>query len=150
MSEELTIEYLVRSAKEVYPNSEMMQKVAVTQAVHESGTLSRRGPSQLAKLYKNLFGIKKTGTDGSVMMPTWEEVDGEAVKVIAPFAKNHTYADSFRQHSRLMHYRRYQRVLSSEDCYEAFDMLQICGYATDSKYPVKLTRIYNLHIAKHF
>lgn len=149
MCNELSIESLVKAAKEVYDDIKM-QKVVVTQGVHESGLLSRRGPSKLAKLHNNLFGIKGTGTAGSATMKTWEHLKGRDVMVDAKFAKHNSYADSFRQHYRLMHRSRYKPVLEAKDEYEAFKELQKCGYATDPKYPVKLKSVYDKFIAKHF
>lgn len=141
---------LIEDAKRVYPNSELLQKVVVTQAIHESGFSSKRGGSQLALRYNNLFGIKGKGSKGSVSLPTWEVIGGKTLHVNADFAHYEDHQEAFEWHKRLMYRTRYARVLNAPDLDTAFKMLQVCGYATDPKYPGKLESTYQAHVKKEF
>lgn len=141
---------LLDSAKKVYPNSVLMQKVVVTQAILESGFLNRNGGSLLAHKYNNLFGIKGYGTSGRVLLPTWEHLNGRDVQVKDWFASNATQEDSFKQHKTLMDRPRYEPVRDAPTPKEAFIQLQKCGYATDVAYPQKLFSIYSAIVMGKF
>ena len=139
---------LKRAAERVYPHNEVMQRVVVTQAVHESGLLSKRGGSQLAIRYNNLFGIKGKGSGGSVKMPTWESVNGVVKHVRADFAVYMSHEDCFEAHKNLMengvswNHNLYKPVLEARTVQGGFEALQKCGYATDPKYALKLSETY--------
>jgi len=72
-------------------------RAAAAHAAHESAF----GRSGLATSARNLFGVKAVGQhtpfwDGdSVTMPTWEVVDGQNVRVDAPFRAYPSWAASF-------------------------------------------------------
>lgn len=134
---------LVKDAKKVYDDNEMMQRVVVTQGIHESGFASAHGESLLALEDNNLFGIKAKAGEPSVSMPTWEYINGENVKVNALFAKYEDFKECFEAHRELMEKPRYERVMNAGSIEEAFHFLQVCGYATDPQYPQLLLNIYN-------
>ena len=69
------------------------------------------GLSGLAYEAKNLFGIKGTGTAGSVYMDTTEYVNGRKIISKEKFAKYKTYYDSMEDHSNLLLTSRYQKYL---------------------------------------
>jgi len=136
---------LKNSAQRVYPDNPIMQRVAISQAILESGLLGT--PSQLASKYNNLFGIKagKTapGTGGSVNMGTTEYEGGAPVSTSSGFAVNNNIDDSFNQHKALMNRAsRYAPVVNAQDPNEAFMALQQAGYATDPAYARKLAQVY--------
>lgn len=137
---------LLDSAKHVYEDMPNMQFVVVTQAIHESGFLLKSGGSQLALKYNNLFGIKGKGDNGSVSLPTWEEINGKVVHVNANFAVYKSHESAFAAHRRLMEKPRYKRVLEAKTPLEAFRALVLCGYATDGKYSKKLNDIYEKYV----
>jgi flagellum-specific peptidoglycan hydrolase FlgJ len=120
----------------------IMQDVCLTQAVHESGLLNH--PSKLASQYNNLFGIKGKGlTNKTILLPTWEMVNGKVVRIKAPFAFNDNLSDSIKQHKALMNRPRYSRVKEAKTLDSAFKALYDCGYATDVGYASKLMAVYN-------
>lgn len=135
---------LKRSAAAVYPGDIKMQKVAVTQAIHESN-LTGKG-STLANEYNNLFGIKGTGSAGSVSMKTWEHYNGQNIKTKAKFASYLTKKDCFHAYKRILSNKRYLGVHRADNVYDAFQALHKGGYATDPKYPEKLYNVYTRYV----
>ncbi|MDR7002100.1 glucosaminidase domain-containing protein [Neobacillus niacini] len=100
------------------------------------------GLSGLAYKAKNLFGIKGTGTAGSVKVKTTEYVKGEKIEVTAEFAKYETYYDSMLDHANLLLTPRYQKYL--KDVTNIVDYahgIHDAGYATDPEYADKLLKI---------
>lgn len=137
---------LKSAAAAAYPNNPMMQQVAITQAIHESGLMGR--PSQLATKHNNYFGIKAPGSAGSVNMGTSEFVNGGYQKQNARFGRNANVSDSFMQHRNLItNAGRYKSVLGASNPHEAFMALQRAGYATDPNYARSLNRVYQQHVA---
>lgn len=132
------------SVEKAYPDNPVMQKVALTQAILESGLLNK--PSTLSSKYNNLFGIKAPGTAGTVDMPSTEFIGGSPQRVTSSFGANNTIGDSFLQHRDLMNKNRYAPVLSAGSPYEAFSALQRVGYATDPRYAQKLASLYDKYV----
>ncbi|WML44824.1 glucosaminidase domain-containing protein [Neobacillus sp. PS3-40] len=106
------------------------------------------GLSGLAFEAKNLFGIKGTGTAGSVNWDTTEYVNGQKIVINAKFARYKTYFDSMVDHANLLLTPRYQKYL--KDVTSIVDYAQGIldgGYATDPNYANKLLKViyqYNL------
>lgn len=142
------IRQVVAAAKRTYPDNPVLAKLAVSQAILESGLLG--DPSSLAEEHNNLFGIKGSGTAGTVNLGTQEEVNGNMVSTQAGFAKNATLEDSFAQHRDLLNNDRYAAVRSAGSLEEAAREVRAAGYATDSSYAQKLIDIYNDHVAQYF
>lgn len=148
-----SIESVVKAAQAAYPDNPTMAGIAAAQAIHESNLLNK--PSGLA-LKNNLFGIKGSGTAGSVNMPTYEFIKGKKVKVNAGFAANNTLEDSFIQHKNLMNKGtksnpgRYLPVLNAQTIEDAANALVKGGYATDPSYAKKLINLYNNTLAPYF
>jgi flagellum-specific peptidoglycan hydrolase FlgJ len=150
---------LVEDAKQVYSDYPIMQRVVVSQGIHESHMNSPRGASQLAIRDNNLFGMKaKTDENGNFgregvdydEYPTWEHIDGEDKQVRAKFAKFPDHISCFKAHRALMERPRYKPVLESESVEEAFDELRECGYATDPNYPKRLQEVYDSIVRRAF
>lgn len=133
---------LITAAKSVHYDNEILQKVAVTQAILESNS----GKSQLSSKYNNYFGIKGRGTAGTVTLWTSEYLNGKRVRVRANFAVYKSVSDSLRQHQRLLNRKRYLGVGSAKNVSQAFTELYRAGYATDPKYPEKLMRVYKSRV----
>lgn len=144
------IRQVVDAAKRTYPDQPHMAKLAAAQALLESGIASSKGPSSLAGKYNNLFGIKGSGTAGSVNMRTGEHLNGRDVKINANFAANRTVEDSFQQHKKLMGNSRYRKVLSSQSFEQAAYEVRAAGYATDPNYTRSLISVYNSQLARYF
>lgn len=100
------------------------------------------GLSGLAFEAKNLFGIKGTGTAGSINMDTTEYVNGQSIVTNAQFAKYNTYYDSMLDHADLLLSSRYQKYLkNAKSVIEYAHGIQDAGYATDPNYANKLLKI---------
>lgn len=132
------------AAEKAYPENPTMQRVAITQAILESG-LQDGTPSALAKRH-NYFGIKAPGTAGVVNMPTKEFIGGSMRNIKSGFGANKTPADSFMQYRDLMNKKRYAPVVSSGTPQQAFSALQRSGYATDPAYAKKLSSLYDKYV----
>ena len=136
------LKMLRHAVNAVYTESQIMADLCFTQGVHESNLLGV--PSQLAAHYNNLFGIKGKGLTGkSIMLPTWEVIDGKTVYVKAAFAYNDSLEDSVRQHYNLMQKDRYKPVRESKTLDEAFVNIVKSGYATDLSYTDRLRAVWN-------
>lgn len=101
------------------------------------------------KFSYNLFGIKGTGSAGTVTSNTWEEYNGVAFRIDANFRAYNNIQESWADHNALLLTReRYEpyRTVMHDSSLGAW-ALRRCGYATDSQYPIKLMTIidtYNL------
>jgi flagellum-specific peptidoglycan hydrolase FlgJ len=119
--------------------------VTIAQAIDESGW----GQSQLAMQDNNLFGIKGTGPAGSVVRPTQEYENGQAVTVEAPFRVYSDMAQSISDHSLLLATgSAYQQAMADRRSPDAFANDLTGVYATDPKYGASLITImrqYNLY-----
>ena len=144
------VRQVVDAAKRTYPDKPHMAKLAAAQALLESGIASQKGPSGLAKNHNNLFGIKGSGTAGSVNMRTGEHLNGRDVTITAGFAKNNTVEDSFQQHKNLMSKPRYRKVMAAQSFEQAAHEVKAAGYATAPNYSQSLQDVYNTHLAKYF
>lgn len=142
------IQQCVDAARLVYPENHVMQSLVVCQAILESALLRSSGGSALALKHHNFFGIKrlKSRPNDFVDMMTWEEVDGKVIRLYQPFAVFKDVEDCFKQHKIMMYWIRYKNVLDSKTVDEAFSRIQKSGWATDSKYPSKLSAIYSSHV----
>ena len=119
--------------------------VTIAQAIDESGW----GQSELATADHNLFGIKGTGTAGSVMRPTQEYENGIWVTRTAPFRVYHNIAESIADHSQLLATgQAYQHAMAARHVPDAFAAALTGVYATDPNYGsslIALMRLYNLY-----
>lgn len=137
---------LVREAIEpVYKDYPIVGQVALAQAILESRL--QGVPSQLAQLYNNLFGIKGSGTAGTILLPTKEYIKGKWVIEKQGFARNKTLEDSIKQHRHLMETgtksnpTRYLPIFKADTFKGAAQCLVDGGYATDPSYVTLLCRI---------
>jgi hypothetical protein len=144
------IQQVVDAAKRTYPDKPHMAKLAAAQALLESGIASQNGPSGLARNHNNLFGIKGSGTAGSVNMRTGEHLNGRDVTITAGFAANRTVEDSFQQHKSLMSRPRYRRVMQAQSFEQAAAEVKRAGYATAPNYTSSLIAVYNQQLARYF
>lgn len=91
----------------------------------------------------NLFGIKGTGSAGSVTSNTWEEYNGVSFRIDAKFRAYSNVSESWDDHNNLLltleRYAPFREVMfdSTKGAWE----LRRCGYATDSQYAIKLMDI---------
>lgn len=137
-------------AVDTWKETGMSAALQTAQAILESGW----GQSVPVDKYSgqfsyNLFGIKGKGTAGSVLINTWEEYNGTAYRIDDYFRAYNNVHESWDDHNRLLltaeRYEPFRNVMF--DSTLGAWALRRCGYATDSKYPMKLMEIiyiYNL------
>lgn len=95
------------------------------------------------KFSNNLFGIKGKGPAGSVTSNTWEEYNGVAFRIDADFRAYNDINQSWDDHKNLLlkaqRYSIFRDVMHNSS--QGAWALRRAGYATDSKYPLKLIDI---------
>src|SRR5690606_13752168 len=137
-------------AKILQEQYDLLPSISIAQAILESDW----GTSELATENKNLYGIKGSSPENTVMMETKEFENGEWIEIKAPFRKYDTWQESMDDHALLFvngtnwNADQYTTVLTAENYQEAAQALQDNGYATDPTYAEKLTRLieqYQLH-----
>lgn len=131
------IDMLVPYAIDNYKRYGVLPSLTVAQAAHESGF----GSSTLSQNANNLFGVKGTGTAGSVTMPTNEEINGKNVKVLADFRQYNNKAESVNDYGKLLSGDRYKSVIAAPNYKAAAFAVYGAGYATDSSYPSKIINL---------
>lgn len=137
-------------AKDSWEKTGMSAALQTAQAILETGWgQSVPVDKYSGQLSLNLFGIKGEGTAGSVISNTWEEYNGRTFRVDAKFRAYSEVEESWSDHKRfLLEKERYQPFREvMYDYTQGAWALRRAGYATDSKYPLKLMRIikqYNL------
>jgi flagellum-specific peptidoglycan hydrolase FlgJ len=95
------------------------------------------------KFSYNLFGIKGTGTNGSVVSNTWEVYNGVTYRIDANFRAYNSAAESLNDRNKLLlTASRYEpfRAVMYDSTLGAW-AIKRAGYATDPQYPAKLLNI---------
>jgi len=95
----------------------------------------------------NLFGIKGTGSAGSVTCWTQEENKKTKIweTVRARFRAYHSYLESIQDHSRFFYdnINRYGNAFQKNTAAEFVKAIAKAGYASDSKYASKVIALMN-------
>jgi flagellum-specific peptidoglycan hydrolase FlgJ len=127
-----------------YEKTDMSAALQTAQAILESGWGQSVPVDKYSnKFSNNLFGIKGTGTDGSVISNTWEVYNGVVYRIDASFRAYNNVGESWQDHKNLLlKYSRYQifRDVMYDDTLGAWSIRR-AGYATDPNYPIKLMNI---------
>jgi flagellum-specific peptidoglycan hydrolase FlgJ len=138
--------------------SDSREKTGMSAALQAAQAILETGWGQSTPVDKytgktsyNLFGIKGKGTAGSVTSNTWEEYNGHAFRIDADFRSYNNVEESWADHKKLLltakRYEPFRAVMHNST--QGAWALRRAGYATDSKYPLKLMNIikcYNLHL----
>jgi hypothetical protein len=125
-------------AKELYYKFGILPSVTLAAGLLESGN----GNSGLTTKANNAFGMKGTGTAGSITLPTYEEVNGQKVKVLADFRAYNNIGESFDDYGKLIGtVSRYSEVKNASSYKGQTSAIAAAGYATDSSYASKLNGI---------
>lgn len=137
-----------RLARDSHARTGMSAALQVAQAILESGWgQSVPVDKYTGRLSYNLFGIKGTGTAGSVISNTWEEYYGVVYRIDARFRAYRSIEESWADHKRLLlgasRYAPFREVM--HDPVQGAWALRRAGYATDSRYPIKLIQIMRQH-----
>ncbi|MGG1662867.1 glycoside hydrolase family 73 protein [Brevibacillus sp. NRS-1366] len=139
MTQQEFIAKIAPAAVEDMRRTKVPASLTIAQAILESNW----GKSGLTINANNLFGIKGTGTAGSVNMPTTEYVGATPIATSAKFRKYNSWDESIADHSALIlkgtrdKPTRYHGVLGA-DYKTACQKIKDGGYATDPAYPQKL------------
>lgn len=128
----------------IYEEVGMSAALQVAQSILETGW-GQYAPvdKYTGKVSYNLFGIKGTGPNGSIISNTWEEYNGTVYRIDANFRAYHNVGESWRDHADLLLTKSWYapfRAVMTDPVLGAW-ALRRSGYATDSQYPVKLIRI---------
>ena len=140
------LDYVSQLAERSQERTGMSAALQVAQATLETGwgqyTPADKYTGQLSN---NLFGIKGKGPAGSVISNTWEEYNGNTFRIDAPFRAYNDPQGSWTDHKQLLltssRYEPFREVMHNST--QGAWALRRSGYATDSKYPVKLIDIIN-------
>lgn len=138
-------------ARPAHLRTGMSAALQVAQAILETGWgQSVPVDKYTGKPSHNLFGIKGQGPAGSVTSNTWEEYNGLAYRVDAAFRAYPDVTGSWDDHKKLLltagRYAPFRAVM--HDGTRGAWALRRAGYATDSRYPLKLIDLmkrYNLY-----
>lgn len=122
----------------------ILASLTAAQALLESG----RGNSSLARMYNNLFGIKKSTdwTGKTVDLPTTEYRDGVPYTVIATWKVYNNWSESIADHSALFNkYDRYKNLRGLTDYKLACRYVREDGYATSPTYTDSLIKVIEMY-----
>ncbi|MBZ4653454.1 MAG: hypothetical protein JG781_793 [Peptococcaceae bacterium] len=130
--------------------SQSWQKTGMSAALQTAQAILETGWGQSVpvdkysgKMSYNLFGIKGKGTVGFVISNTWEEYNGKTYRIDAEFRAYRNVTESWSDHKNFLltssRYEPFRAVM--HDSVQGAWALRRAGYATDSKYPLKLMDI---------
>jgi len=138
-------------ALESFAKTGMSASLQTAQAILETGWgQSLPVDKYNGKFSYNLFGIKGSATNGSVISNTWEVYNGKSFRVDANFRAYNNVEESWADHKRILlelsRYEPYREVMY-DSTLGAFAVRR-AGYATDPKYPIKLIDIIEMYDLK--
>ena len=134
------IRAIADAAVKYYPTYKILPSLTIAQAVLESGW----GKTGLAKDCNNYFGMKWTsscGTDYKEYPTQEQDKNGKAYTISAKFRKYSDTAAGIKGYYDFINYKRYSNLKGQTDYRESCQLIKADGWATDIKYPGKLTSI---------
>lgn len=140
-----------KMAKESFKKTGMSAAFQTAQAIHETGW-GQFVPSDKynGKQSNNLFGIKGSYNNSSVISHTWEVYNGVRYNVDAKFRAYSNPKESWDDHKALLlnaeRYGIFRDVMYNSNM--GAWAIKRAGYATDPEYPLKLMRIIELYDLK--
>lgn len=148
METQAFIDLVAGSARQSYLTHHIFPSITIAQAILESGW-GKKIPvvSATGRSSYNLFGIKGTGTAGSVSIVSKEVENGQPVSRTSLFKAYYNYQQSIDDHADFLLKPTYKKVITASTPQEAAQALEKAGYATDPQYAEKLTTLiktYNL------
>lgn len=146
------LDFASKLAVEAKNKTGMSAALQTAQAILETGWgQSVPVDKYTGQLSNNLFGIKGTGSAGSVTSNTWEEYNGVSFRIDAEFRAYNNVKESWNDHKELLltreRYAPFRAVMF--DSTQGAWALRRCGYATDSSYAIKLIDIINRYNLKN-
>lgn len=137
-------DFAAEMAVRSYRDTGMSAALQVAQAILETGWGQYIPVDKYTgQMSNNLFGIKGTGSAGSIVSTTWEVYNGQSYTVDARFRAYYSPAESWQDHKDLLLTASWYdvfRAVMSDPVLGAWG-LRKGGYATDPNYPVKLINI---------
>lgn len=131
-------------AVDSYHKTDMSAALQAAQAILETGWgQSLPVDKYSGRFSNNLFGIKGSGSRGSVVSNTWEVYNGMVYRIDDYFRAYDSVEESWKDHkSLLLNASRYSifRDVMYDSSLGAWSIRR-AGYATDPRYPIKLMRI---------
>ena len=135
--------FAAQMAVDTYRRTGMSAAIQTSQAILETGW-GQSVPSDkyTGKKSNNLFGIKGSASNGSVISNTWEVYNGVTYRVDAEFRAYNDPVESWNDHKVLLQKDRYGifRDVMYNSSMGAW-AIRRAGYATDPNYPIKLMDI---------
>lgn len=130
----------------------MSAALQTAQAIHETGWGQYVPVDKYSgKFSYNMFGIKGSASNGSVISNTWEVYNGKTVRIDDYFRAYNNVDEAWLDHKHILldlsRYEPFRDVMYNST--EGAWAIRRCGYATDPIYPIKLIRIiemYDLHL----
>jgi hypothetical protein len=143
-TKEAYLELIKGLAPKQYREIGMSSAIQVAQSILETGW----GQSIPVDKYTGqfsyaLFGIKGSGTAGSVTITTWEVYNGVSVTIDDQFRAYHSVQESWDDHAAFLMGRPWYapfRAVMADPIQGAY-AIRRSGYATDPNYPGKLINI---------
>ena len=122
-------------------------ELLLAQAIIESAKNGKMPGTQLAKQYNNYFGIKafKSWKGDRVNFKTGEFTPaGSAYTMESDFRAYKTPLDSFKDYVKLLHNKRYKKVLAAKTIADQARELKAAGYSTAPDYASKVSGMANV------
>ncbi len=140
------LDFASKLAVDAQKKSGMSAALQTAQAILETGWgQSVPVDKYNGKFSYNMFGIKGSSTNGSVISNTWEVYNGVSFRVDDSFRAYNNVNEAWDDHKDLLLTRdRYQPF--REVMYNSMQVawaLKRCGYATDPVYAIKLVNLIN-------
>lgn len=140
------LDFASKLAVDAQKKSGMSAALQTAQAILETGWgQSVPVDKYNGKFSYNMFGIKGSSTNGSVISNTWEVYNGVSFRVDDSFRAYNNVNEAWDDHKDLLLTRdRYQPF--REVMYNSMQgawALKRCGYATDPVYAIKLVNLIN-------
>lgn len=134
-----------RACQKVCPSYNLLAIEGITaQAMNETGY----GSTKLSK-YNNFWGMKAGSSykGKTVVMQTWEEVNGKRVTINAKFRAYDTIEDGIKGYCEFIKaYSRYKNLFGVTDNEQYIRYIKQDGWATDSAYVSKVVNILNTYV----
>ena len=150
MDKDKFLDYAKKMARREFLRTDLSGAITTAQAILESGWgQSVPVDKYTGKFSNNLFGIKGSASNGTVIITTAEVYNNVRVSIDANFRAYKSADESFTDHTKLFFdkkwYTPFRQVMFNDQ--RGVYAIKRCGYATDPKYPAKLKEIidkYNL------
>lgn len=138
------LDFASEMALDSYYKTDMSAALQTAQGILETGWgQSVPVDKYTGKFSNNLFGIKGTGSNGSVTSNTWEVYNGVVYRVDDYFRAYNSVNESWKDHKDLLlkasRYSIFRDVMYDSSL--GAWAIRRAGYATDPQYPLKLMRI---------